>query len=201
MNTTRRITILATLLLLLGAAPAPALAGAPTASIKRTNAKLQRLLRKKQSEAVKQRLRKLVNGFIDFGELARLSLGKHWDKRSEKERAEFTQTLRDLIEHNYLRQLRSNLDYKVEYRDESLRGGKAKVTTAVKVVKNRRPTEVVITYKMRKAGGTWMVYDVVTDDVSVVRNYRSQFNRIIKKNSFEHLLEKMRTKVEKQRKS
>ena len=70
-------------------------------------------------------------------------------------------------------------------------------TVLIKVKKDGRTSEIVIEYKMRRAKGRWVVYDVITDDVSIVRNYRSQFNRIIRRDSYEVLVKKMRRKLEK----
>jgi phospholipid transport system substrate-binding protein len=197
---TRRATkaTLATLLLLvISTNRAEALAQSPMTAIKRTNARIDKLLAKKKTAKVDQKLKREVNQFLDFRELARRSLGKHWKKRSADERKEFVAILRQLIEHNYLKQARKNTGQNVDYRSEKIRGKKAKVVTAIKVKKKRRMQEVLVVYKLRKRDGRWVVYDVVTDDVSIVRNYRSQFNRIIKKKSYEHLVKKMRKKLKK----
>jgi phospholipid transport system substrate-binding protein len=189
------------LALLLFAGRAQAYAESPTQAIKRTHARINRLLSKKTrpgtpaDKRVKEQVTQQVNAFLDFEELARRALGRHWAARTEAERKEFVGILRELIERNYVKQLRTNLGYKIEYRKESTEGDKAKVLTAVKVKKNRRTTEIIIEYKMRKANSGWMVYDVVTDEVSIVRNYRSQFNRIIRKESYEALVKKMRDKL------
>jgi phospholipid transport system substrate-binding protein len=190
------------LLLLLGGAAGAARAATPMEAIKSTNARINRLLKKKtkpgsaQDERVKKQVKQAVNSFLDFRELAKRSLGRHWKARTNEEREEFVKLLQELIERNYVKQLRSNLGYKVEYRGQEVTGDTAKVTTAVNVKKNGRTTEIVIEYKMQKTPGGWMVYDVVTDDVSIVRNYRSQFNRIIRRESYEALVDKIRSKLE-----
>lgn len=196
--TRTKATLAATLLLLvLTTNPADALADSPMKAIKQTNARIDKLLAKKKSAKTDQQLKAEVNKFLDFRELARRSLGKHWKTRSADERKEFVSILRQLIEHNYLKQARKNTGQKVDYRGEKVRGKKAKVTTAIKVKKKRRMQEVLVVYKLRKKDGRWVVYDVITDDVSIVRNYRSQFYRIIKKKSYEHLVKKMRKKLAK----
>ena len=73
-------------------------------------------------EQLKAKLKREVNRFLDFHELARLALAQHWTKRTEQERKEFVDILRALIERSYLKQLRSNLKYKISYRSESVRG-------------------------------------------------------------------------------
>ncbi len=189
---------LATLLLLMASTTnrAEALAS-PMAAIKRTNARIDKLLAKKKSPKVDEQLKREVNQFLDFEELARRALGKHWKKRSAAERQEFVSILRQLIEHNYLKQARKSSGQKVDYRGEKIRGEKAKVTTAITIKKKRRMQEVLVVYKLRRRQGRWVVYDVITDDVSIVRNYRSQFYRIIRKKSYEHLVKKMRKKLQK----
>ena len=188
-------------LLVLVASQGHAHADSPTQAIKKAHRRITRLLSRKVTpgtpadKRLKAQIARQVNRFLDFKELARRALGRHWAKRTEAERAEFVEILREIIERNYVKQLRSNLGYTVEYREESQRGEAARVTTAVKVKKNRRTTEIIIEYKMRRARGGWMVYDVVTDDVSIVRNYRSQFNRIIRKESYAALVKKMRKKL------
>lgn len=199
---TKLAAFIAALSIALIGASTPAFAGEATDELKRTDRQLRRLIRQKNRakgaavERYQQKITARVNAFLDFEDLARQALKKHWTKRTEAEQKEFVQLLRDLIERNYVKQLNKNLDYKVQYRDELRKGDRAKVTTAVKVTRNNRPAEVVIEYKMKKENGRWLVYDVITDDVSIVRNYRSQFNRIIRKNSYEHLVKKMRSKLQ-----
>jgi len=192
----------ALLLAFLGGFPFSAGAESPTQALRQTQARIQKLLRQKAASGspaekkLKKEIQKAVNRLLDFNELAKLSLGKHWQERNGKERGEFATILKDLIERNYVKQLSSNLGYKIEYRQEKIAGETALVKTAVKVQKNDRVTEILIDYKMRQNEGIWMVYDVITDEVSIVDNYRSQFNRIIRKESYEALVKKMRRKLE-----
>lgn len=173
----------------------------PMQSLRKTHAKITALLGQKfkpgssQEKKNREEVKKAVNAFLDYGELAKLALGKHWEARSEKERTEFVSILRDLIERNYIKQLRSNADYKLEYKQEKITGDTALVKTVIKVEKNGRITDISIDYKMRKVGKNWMVFDVITDEVSLVSNYRSQFNRIIKRESYEALVKKMKQKL------
>lgn len=172
-------------------------------AIRRTNDQLNSLLRKQSkksgpaAEKLEKQLKETINRFLDFEELARRSLAKHWEKRSAAEQREFVGILRELIERNYLKQLRGNLEYEVVYREEKVNGETARVLTAVQVKgEGRRAEEVEIAYKMRKTKSGWMVFDVITDEVSIVNNYRSQFNRIINQQSYEALVNKMRRKLE-----
>lgn len=200
---TSTIAIVLTLLLTALSGQASALAESPMKMLRRTNKQLNALLRKQSAQRPKGtgdqidgEIKRTINRFLDFGELARLALAKHWDARSPAERKEFTNILRELIERNYVKQLRSHIDYRIDYRGEKVEGDTAHVDTAVQVKGERRMEEVEIAYDMRKTKDGWMVFDVITDGVSIVRNYRSQFNRIIKKQSYDALVKKMRRKVE-----
>jgi phospholipid transport system substrate-binding protein len=177
-------------------------AESPIQVLQHTNEKVVKLLEKKtkpgsaEEKRVKSEAKKLINTLLDYGELGKRALAKNWGKRTEKERIEFVGLLRDLIERNYVKQLKSNLGYKIEYKKETIEGDEAKVETVVKVEKKGKVSEIAIEYVMRKAPTGWMVYDVVTDEVSIVKNYRSQFNRIIKRESYEALVKKMRKKID-----
>ena len=198
-----RSTLTAIVLFFL-ALPSPALAEGPMATLKRTQSDIDKLLAEKvvpgsdKEKAVNDKITARVNAFINYKELSRRSLAKHWDQRSAQEQEEFVSLLRDLIERNYVKQLRKAHGKNLEYRGEKITGDKALVETAVPVKKKRgRTATIVIAYKMQKVGKVWMVYDVVTDEVSIVRNYKAQFNKIIRKNSYEHLVKKMRKKAAK----
>jgi phospholipid transport system substrate-binding protein len=194
--------LLSLALAVLLAVPSGARAETATQTLKRINDKVTKLLGKKTKagtpadKKVKDEVKKAVNALLDYPELAKQSLGKHWQERTEKQRTEFVGLLRDLIERNYVKQLRGNLGYKLSYGKETTSGDTAQVATTITVTKNDRPTNIQIDYKLRRQDGRWMVYDVVTDEVSIVKNYRSQFNRIIKKESYEALVKKMRRKLD-----
>lgn len=177
-----------------------ATADGPLGKVRRTNDRIMGLLRKQArspagAKPIDRELTRVVAQFLDFPELARLALGRHWEARSATERQEFSELLRQLIERSYLKQLRSNLNYTVRYLGEKIVGDQAEISTSIEVKRKGRSEALVIQYKMRQGTGGWMVYDVITDDVSVVRNYRSQFNRIIQRQSYNALLEKLRRKL------
>lgn len=171
------------------------------AQLKESNERIDRILKKKTSpgsaaeQEAKAELTKLVNGFIDYRELAQRSLAQHWDGLTPPKREEFVGTLRDLIEKNYVKRLRTNLEYAVSYRNEAVNGVEAMVSTVVKVHTAGKSTETEIDYAMKKNGDRWMVYDVITDEVSMVKNYRSQFNKIISNEGYDALLRKMRKMI------
>ena len=173
----------------------------PMTLLKKSQLRMNDLLRHGHAESstdgkrVRGEIRDMVNGFLDYRELSKRSLGAHWDARTKREQDEFVAVLRDLIERNYVTQLRSSLDYDVQYQKEDVNGEEATVTTLLRVAKNKRTAETQIVYKMRLVGGVWLVFDIVTEDVSLIQNYRTQFNRIITRESYPALLKKMRRKL------
>ena len=174
----------------------------PMATLKQKNGEVDKLLRlkvekgspaeKKQKDEVKQ----LASTLLDYDELAQKSLAAHWDKLTPAQRTEFVTTLRELIERNYVKQLRSNLDYQVQYKNEEAEGEQATVSTVVKVKSPGKSTDADIVYKMKKEpAGDWRVWDVITDEVSLVRGYKTQFNKIITEQSYDALIKKMKSKL------
>ena len=175
--------------LAVAAAPAAA-AGGPRATLQRLNDDVDKRLRAKvvagsaEDTRLKNEVKELASELLDYGELCKRALGEHWEKMPVGQRTDFVATLKELIERNYVKQLKTNLDYQVTYGEESTEGSEAKVTTTVKIATKGKATEALIEYRMIKqatgpTAGKWMVYDVVTDELSLVRNYRTQFQRII----------------------
>jgi phospholipid transport system substrate-binding protein len=183
--------------------PALALAGGgPMATLKQINGDVDKLLKLNPADgtpaAQKQKadIKALAGKLLDYSELARQSLSQHWEKLTPPQRNEFVSTLRELIERNYVKQLRTNLDYKVDYNNEEMKGDQATVSTTVKVKTQGKATDADIVYKLRRDGERWVVWDVITDEVSLVRNYRSQFQKIITEKSYDELIKKMKSKLE-----
>lgn len=190
---------------------APAAAAGPKATLQRLNGSVDKYLRMKtepnsaEEKRVKDEVKRLASELLDYGELCKRALGEHWAKMTEKQRTEFVETLQELIERNYIKQLRTNLDYQVLYKDEQIEGSEARVSTTIRIATKGKSTEATIDYRMLKhdeaAGPRWLVYDVVTDELSLVRNYRSQFQRIISGQGYDGLLTKMKGKLAEERAS
>jgi phospholipid transport system substrate-binding protein len=189
---------------LLSPANVLAAASTPLSTLKAKNGEVDRLLHNKvekgSPEEAKQKadIKQMAAGLLDYDELAKRSLASHWEKMTTAQRTEFVTTFRELIERNYVKQLRSNLDYQVQYKGEQVEADQATVTTVVKVKSAGKNTEAEIVYKMHKVGAEWSVWDIVTDDVSTVRNYKTQFNKIITEQSYDALIKKMKTKLTEQ---
>jgi len=182
--------------------PALALAGGgPMATLKQINGDVDKLLHLKidantpAEQKQKDDIKSLAGKLLDYGELAKRSLADHWGKLTQPQKDEFVSTLRELIERNYVKQLRSNLDYQVLYNNEEVKESEATVSTTVKVKTQGKTTDAEIIYKLRRDGERWVVWDVITDEVSLVRNYRSQFQKIINEKSYEELIKKMKSKL------
>jgi phospholipid transport system substrate-binding protein len=188
-----------TLTAVIAGLPAWAHASSPMANLKHSNEEVRQILKQQKGGAIspeqRARVKKIVNGFLDYEELARRSLAGQWDKMSKSQRGEFVQVFRDLIERNYVKQLKSNVDYDINYKGEELAGEEATVHSVVNAQRKGRKAEISIDYKLMQKTGHWAVYDVITDDVSLLRNYRSQFARIIERDGYAALLAKMKKKL------
>ncbi len=153
----------------------------------------------KAAKAQKRRLKKIVDKFLDYHELSKRSLGPHWKDRSTNEQAEFTQLLRDLIEEAYTQPISDHIDFTMEYEDEEIgEDGTTAAVIAVASTKNKKGKTVSedLTFHLYLKTRKWMIYDVEFGDVSLVRHYRGEFNRKIKKESYAALIEAMKKKLD-----
>jgi len=171
----------------------------PLIMLKKTEKRVRRMLAKptkantKRHEAKKQALKKVINKLFDFEELGRHSLGDHWKDRTPKEQKEFIGLLRALIEKNYLMRTSEQTRYKAKFVGFENDGENARVTVKVK----SGNYELNFTFAMyAHPKGGWFIYDMIIDDVSLIENYQTEFNKIIKKKGFNELLGKMREKLD-----
>lgn len=172
-----------------------------TATVRQVNDKLQTLLKKKSppgSAEEKQQAAEIeakLKSFLDVDELGRRAMRDQWSKLTPEQRAEFTKLLREIVEGHYVRALRSELDYTVAYLGEKPQGDETTVSTELRITKNGKKQVIGVDYALRKENGSWRVYDIVTDGVGLVENYRAQFNQVIAKEGVEGLLARMRKKT------
>ena len=136
-------------------------------------------------------VRKIADDIFDFSEIARRALARHWQPLTDKQRVEFVSLFSDLLERSYISKIELYGGEKIQYVGERVDADTATVATRI-VTKNG--TEVPIDYRLLKKGDRWLVYDVNIEGVSLVSNYRTQFNKIIQTGSFEDLMQKLRTK-------
>jgi len=185
------------LAVILAAAPETAWAGAPTEQLR---AQVDRVLKVLDDPALKDKpkekrtvVRKIAEDIFDFGETAKRSLGRHWAARTQAERDEFVKLFGDLLERSYISKIELYGGEKIQYTNDKIEGDQASVMS--KLV-TKQGSEVPIEYRMLKKGERWLVYDVIIEGVSLVSNYRTQFNKIIQTSSFADLVKKMKSRQE-----
>lgn len=142
----------------------------------------------------KERLKDVINSFMDFNELSRLALGKYWQERTEQEKRDFASVFQQLIRNSSVKKLEIYQADKIVYEEPEIKDGKAKVTTIA--YKNRKDVEIV--YKMHKVNDEWKTYDMEIDGVSTARNYRDSFYKQIAKTSYKEMYDKLAKKLENQ---
>ncbi len=145
-----------------------------------------------QRQAREQRrleVRRIAADLFDFDEISRRALSRHWTSRSPDEQAEFVRLFTSLLERTYLGRIESYSGEKILYLGEVVDGPFATVRS--KVVTKRR-TETPLDYQLHLRDGRWKVYDVLIDHVSFVATYRSEFARIIQRESYAALVERLR---------
>jgi phospholipid transport system substrate-binding protein len=151
-------------------------------------------LKKPQQEPQRrQALKAAISRIFDYTEMAQRSLATHWKERTPAERQDFVQLFETLLENSYSGKIESYHNEKIVYLGESIDGNHAEVKSKVVAPKG---DEYSLDYRLINKGGKWMVYDVVIEGVSLVSNYRGQFNRIINNQGYPGLLKKLRTKSE-----
>jgi phospholipid transport system substrate-binding protein len=193
---TRRWTSLAALLAAVAVA-APAWAGAPTDQLRTSIDQVIKMLEdpslKGEAKAADRRkaVRAIASDIFDFSEMARRSLARHWKGLNERDRQEFVALFTDLLERSYFSRIESYGGERIAYANEQSEGDIATVNTRI-VTKNG--TEVPVDYRMLKRGDRWRVYDVNIEGVSLIGNYRTQFNKIIQTSSYAELIKRMKTK-------
>jgi len=140
----------------------------------------------------RQALKKTISIIFDYGEMAKRSMGKHWSARTPAEKKQFTDLFATVLESSYANKIESYNNEKVVYIKESIDGNHAEVKSKIVTVKR---DEYAIDYRLLNENGKWMIYDVVIEGVSLVSNYRSQFNRIITANGYGELVKKLQSKT------
>jgi phospholipid transport system substrate-binding protein len=183
------------------AAKAPAAKGPGVSAVKQANESISNLLRQKVAANSKEekdlagKVTSSVRGFLDIDQLGKRAMVDNWGKLSKAQQDEFSTLLRSLIEDNYVKGLRANLQYDVEYVSESVdKDGNTIVATKVKTQRKGRPFTIAVDYVLVKEGDKLRAFDVRTDGVGLVENYRAMFNKIMAKDGFDGLIAKMKKK-------
>jgi phospholipid transport system substrate-binding protein len=197
MDRIARCAVTLALVLTLGAmALGAAGAGEPTDQLK---TQLERVLKTVQDPELKKAgrvaqrraVRKVADEIFDYADTARRALSRHWAPRSAAERQEFVALFADLFEHAYISKVELFEGERVTYLGDTMEGGEATVRTRFLT---KQGSDVHVDYRMRRGpSGRWVVYDVLIEGVSLVDNYRTQFNSVIQRSSYEELVRKLKT--------
>lgn len=175
----------------------PAWAGANAEQfIKGKHDELSVILKAGKSADQESRIAKVFDTMLDYQTLAEESLRDHWGALNDAQRREFSDILRQLVQKAYRRNLDKTLGYNVAYQGQLAGDTGTVVQTVASNRTNAREEPVSVDYVVRSNQGTWLVVDIVTEGSSLVKGYRSQFNRIIKKENFDGLVRRMKTKLE-----
>ncbi|HTK92986.1 MAG TPA: ABC transporter substrate-binding protein [Verrucomicrobiae bacterium] len=142
-------------------------------------------------EARRAAIRTAADPVFDWREMASRALAMHWQARTEEERAEFTRLFADLIERAYVTKVERYSGEAVKFVGDRAEGSLAVVQT--RFVPAKGP-EVPMDYRLIERDGRWRVYDVVIEGVSLVANYRTQFDRVIRSSSYAELVKRLKDK-------
>lgn len=185
-----------------GAAPAPAASG-PLDVVKNSTegviaiAKDPTLKAPDKEEERRQKMIAIVNEGFNWEAVARRSLGHHWRDVTDEQRARFILLFTDLVRGTYMRRVEAYTSEKVYYRGERIDGDYARVTVDILSVNNNL---IPVVYSMKRYDGRWLVYDLAVEGVKIVNNYRRQFDSILGRQSFDDLLKRIETTLEKREK-
>jgi len=136
-------------------------------------------------------VRKIAHEAFDVAETAQRVLARHWQARTPAEREEFTQLFADLLERTYIARMDEYGGERIRYLSESIDGSLASVRARIVT---RNGNEVAVESRMNLRGDRWLIYDILIENVSLVANYRSQFDRIVRSSSYDELVRRLKTK-------
>jgi phospholipid transport system substrate-binding protein len=179
----------------------PVYAGAPLDTVQANVNKVLEVLRDpalkaaSAKETKKKRLESIYESMFDEVELSRRTLARNWNKLNTTQRQEFVQLFRQVLEKAYIDKILSYTNEKIVFDKETMLS-ENQVEVQTRIVTSSK--EIPIFYRVILRGGPWKVYDVVVENVSMVQNYRTQFNEILAKNTPEQLLAILRKKVKEQ---
>ena len=176
-----------------------AVAGPPTDMVRQTAEQVLKILEDPQlqgpdkQDARQERLRQISEQAFNWQEMAQRALATHWRERTPQERQEFVALFRDQVERTYISRLEQAAEERqaIQYVDEQIDGSRAVVRTKAFTKHN---VEVPLEYRLQQVDGRWLIYDVIVEGISLVNNYRSQFNRIINTSSYENLIQRMKSR-------
>jgi phospholipid transport system substrate-binding protein len=139
----------------------------------------------------REKLRETIGLRFNYKQMVMRSLAKNYKSRTDKEREKFTGLFKRLLENSYASKIENYQNEKINYVGEQVKGKYALVKTQIV----RSDGTIDVDYKLIKEEGRWTVYDFVIEEVSLIRNYRSQFSKIIKTESYDALVSKLSKKI------
>jgi phospholipid transport system substrate-binding protein len=168
-------------------------AGAPTDQVRSYTDRVQKVLGDPALNLTQRReaVRVLAAEAFDTTEIAQRALGVHWQQRTPAEREQFVKLFANLLEQTYVSRIDEYGGEHLEYVDEQVDGDKATVRARVITSKG---TEVSVESRVIQKGDRWLIYDILVENLSLVSNYRSQFDRVIRTTSYEELVKRLKTK-------
>jgi phospholipid transport system substrate-binding protein len=185
-------SLAAALVLLLAS---PVYAGAPTETLKQTVDRIVQILAdpalQDKPEQRRTEVRKIAEGIFDYPDTARRALGPHWNARTPQQQQEFAKLFADLLDRAYISKIELYQGERVRYVGETVDGEEGTVKT---VIATKKSSEIPVDYRMHLRNGRWLVYDVIIEGVSLVSNYRTQFNKIVQTESYDALVQRLRAK-------
>ncbi len=176
----------------------PAFAGAPTEVLKAYSEQVVKILEdpalKSEDKRSERRaaVRKVAIDVFDVEETAKRALGRHWQGRTAEERREFVDLFADLLERTYISKIDLYGGERIKFTQEQMDGADRAVVRGKVVTK--RGTEIPVEARMNKRGDKWLMYDVLLENISLVGNYRAQFDQIIRTASYGELVKRLREK-------
>lgn len=144
-----------------------------------------------QGQARREALSKLIRARFDFVIMSQRTLGKYWKTATAAEQQRFVALFSDLLEASYIGRIEAYSDETVSYLEEKIEEDRAEVATLVRSA----GTEIPIDYRLVQKSNDWFVYDVVVEEVSLIKNYRSSYGEIVRKEGFAGLFTRMEEKI------
>jgi phospholipid transport system substrate-binding protein len=181
--------------IVLSCSAATVFAGAPTEHLKASIEQVIKVLEdpglKSDADKRRESIRQVANNVFDFSEAGRRALGRHWQPLSENDRQEFAQLFADVLERAYVGRIEQYSGERIAFVGETVDQGSDLATVRTRFTA-RNGTEIPVDYRMLRRDGRWIAYDVAVEGLSMVANYRSQFNRIIESSSYQDLVKRLR---------
>jgi len=196
----KSIKRLALFVLILLAIPSFVMAGEATDRVKKVSDKIFSVISDKalqtpeMKEKKEQMIMDSVDGAFNWEEFSSRSLARNWSQRTDGEKKEFISLFKQLIKRTYMEKSGQYSGGKVEFLEEKIDGEYGVVKSQLV---SSSGTKTSVDYRLMKKDGAWWVYDVYIENVSLISNYRSQFNVILNKSSFDELLKRLKEKIEK----